>query len=63
MRFADEAWTREETDHLFELARRYDLRFIVMADRWEMPTERSVDVRRDVSLKNCKRAHHLSHRL
>jgi DNA methyltransferase 1-associated protein 1 len=29
-----DGWTREETDHLFELARTYDLRFIVMADRW-----------------------------
>ncbi|GAA5980260.1 hypothetical protein JCM10908_001592 [Rhodotorula pacifica] len=36
-------WTKPETDHLFSLARQYDLRFIVMADRWEGPRERSVD--------------------
>ncbi|KAM0793439.1 hypothetical protein ACM66B_000884 [Microbotryomycetes sp. NB124-2] len=40
----DPSWTREETDHLFELAHKYDLRFIVMADRWSLPTERSVDM-------------------
>lgn len=38
-------WTKEETDHLFSLARRFDLRFIVMADRWELSPARAVDVR------------------
>lgn len=28
-------WTKAQTDHLFELAKRFDLRFIVMADRWD----------------------------
>jgi len=28
-------WNRAQTDHLFELAQRFDLRFIVMADRWD----------------------------
>ncbi|CAH1392894.1 unnamed protein product [Nezara viridula] len=28
-------WTNAETDHLFDLARRFDLRFVVMADRWD----------------------------
>lgn len=38
-------WTKEETDHLFGLAKEYDLRFIVMADRWEIAARpRSVDV-------------------
>ncbi|BGP52924.1 hypothetical protein JCM8202_004005 [Rhodotorula sphaerocarpa] len=36
-------WTKEETDHLFSLARRFDLRFIVMADRWELSPARAVD--------------------
>ncbi|EDW02434.1 DNA methyltransferase 1-associated protein 1 [Drosophila grimshawi] len=27
-------WSKVQTDHLFDLARRFDLRFIVMADRW-----------------------------
>ena len=31
-------WTREETDHLMDLAQRFDLRFIVMADRWDRDT-------------------------
>ena len=29
-------WTRKETDHLLELAERFDLRFVVIADRWQM---------------------------
>uniref|UniRef100_A0A1A9ZC93 DNA methyltransferase 1-associated protein 1 n=1 Tax=Glossina pallidipes TaxID=7398 RepID=A0A1A9ZC93_GLOPL len=28
-------WTKEQTDHLFDLAKRFDLRFIIMADRWD----------------------------
>lgn len=38
-------WSREETDHLMDLAQRFDLRFIVMADRWDRNsfTERSVE--------------------
>lgn len=28
-------WSKAQTDHLFDLARRFDLRFIVMADRWD----------------------------
>jgi len=38
-------WSREETDHLMDLANRFDLRFIVMADRWdrETYTARSVE--------------------
>ena len=31
----DDNWTRAETDHLFDLARRFDLRFIVIKDRWD----------------------------
>ncbi|XP_018328681.1 DNA methyltransferase 1-associated protein 1 isoform X2 [Agrilus planipennis] len=30
-----EGWTKEETDHLMDLARRFDLRFIVMVDRYD----------------------------
>jgi len=29
-------WSREETDYLIELAERLDLRFVVMADRYEV---------------------------
>lgn len=28
-------WSRAETDHLFDLCRRFDLRFIVIHDRWD----------------------------
>lgn len=31
----DKEWTKEETDYLFELAREYDGRFYVVADRYE----------------------------
>jgi DNA methyltransferase 1-associated protein 1 len=30
-----ESWSREETDYLFDLLREYDLRWYVVADRWE----------------------------
>ncbi|CAG9838479.1 unnamed protein product [Diabrotica balteata] len=30
-----DTWTKEETDHLIDLAKRFDLRFIVMADRYD----------------------------
>jgi DNA methyltransferase 1-associated protein 1 len=41
--FRDGSWTKEETDHLWELCHRFDLRFIVMADRWTLSTSRTVD--------------------
>lgn len=28
-------WSKAQTDHLFELANRFDLRFVIMADRWD----------------------------
>lgn len=31
-------WSKQETDHLMDLARRFDLRFIVMQDRWDRET-------------------------
>lgn len=31
----DEGWTRQETDHLFDLCKRFDIRFIVVHDRWD----------------------------
>ncbi|KAM6199827.1 DNA methyltransferase 1-associated protein 1 isoform 1-T1 [Sarcoramphus papa] len=31
----DDAWTKTETDHLFDLARRFDLRFVVIHDRYD----------------------------
>ncbi|KAI1883134.1 hypothetical protein AGOR_G00242100 [Albula goreensis] len=31
----DDGWTKSETDHLFDLAKRFDLRFIVVQDRYD----------------------------
>ncbi|GAA6050472.1 hypothetical protein JCM3770_002613 [Rhodotorula araucariae] len=42
-----DGWSKDETDHLFHLAQLYDLRFIVMADRWELPSDRGVDALKD----------------
>lgn len=28
-------WSKAQTDHLFDLAKRFDIRFVVMADRWD----------------------------
>ncbi|KVH95939.1 glucose-6-phosphate dehydrogenase [Cynara cardunculus var. scolymus] len=41
-----QAWTKEETDQLFDLCERFDLRFVVIADRFSL--SRSVE-----ELKNC----------
>lgn len=30
-----DSWSRQETDHLFELCRRFDLRFMIIHDRWD----------------------------
>ena len=35
---SDPGWTKQETDHLMDLATRFDLRFIIMADRWDSNT-------------------------
>ncbi|CAL1538481.1 unnamed protein product [Lymnaea stagnalis] len=31
----DDNWSRQETDHLFDLCKRFDVRFIVVHDRWD----------------------------
>lgn len=31
----DDNWTRQETDHLFDLCKRFDVRFVVIHDRWD----------------------------
>lgn len=41
----DPAWTKEETDQLFDLCERFDLRFIVIADRF--PSSRTVEELKD----------------
>lgn len=33
----DDGWSKEETDYLIDLCQKYDLRFVVIADRWDWP--------------------------
>ncbi|KAK7396399.1 hypothetical protein VNO78_17383 [Psophocarpus tetragonolobus] len=42
---ADPMWTKEETDQLFDLCERFDLRFILIADRF--PSSRTVEELKD----------------
>uniref|UniRef100_A0AAF5DGG6 DNA methyltransferase 1-associated protein 1 n=1 Tax=Strongyloides stercoralis TaxID=6248 RepID=A0AAF5DGG6_STRER len=32
----EQKWTRQETDHLFDLCRRFDLKWYIIHDRWEI---------------------------
>ncbi|KAL6500227.1 swr complex subunit [Orobanche hederae] len=41
----DPAWTKEETDQLFDLCERFDLRFIIVADRF--PSSKTVEELKD----------------
>ncbi|KAK7255673.1 hypothetical protein RIF29_29090 [Crotalaria pallida] len=41
----DPIWTKEETDQLFDLCKRFDLRFVVIADRF--PSSRTVEELKD----------------
>ncbi|XP_047312282.1 SWR1-complex protein 4 [Impatiens glandulifera] len=41
----DPTWTKEETDELFDLCERFDLRFVVVADRF--PSSRTVEELKD----------------
>lgn len=40
---ANTDWTKEETDHLFDLCEQFSLRFIVIADRFGLNFSPSVD--------------------
>lgn len=50
-----EGWTKEETDHLMDLARRFDMRFIIMADRYDSEkfSKRSVEDIKERYYKIC----------
>ncbi|KAI7874500.1 hypothetical protein K492DRAFT_240809 [Lichtheimia hyalospora FSU 10163] len=44
----DSEWTKDETDYLFNLCRRYDLRFPVIQDRYDFPEKtRSIEDLKD----------------
>lgn len=48
-------WTKQETDHLWRLSERFNLRFIVMADRFEVVSDDEDKLRkRDLKAKNKK---------
>jgi DNA methyltransferase 1-associated protein 1 len=54
----DPDWTREETDYLFDLCRTYDLRFIIVHDRYDWPREgpaRSLEDLKDRYYSCCRR--------
>ncbi|WMV10530.1 hypothetical protein MTR67_003915 [Solanum verrucosum] len=42
---SNHAWTKEETDQLFDLCKRFDLRFVIIADRF--PSNRTVEELKD----------------
>ena len=41
----DDSWSKLETDYLFDMAKRFDLRFVIMHDRWDTDTypKRSIE--------------------
>jgi DNA methyltransferase 1-associated protein 1 len=45
LKHLDESWSKEETDYLFEQLERFDLRFIIVVDRWsfDSPSTRTVE--------------------
>jgi DNA methyltransferase 1-associated protein 1 len=55
-------WTKEETDHLFELCRQFDLRFIVIHDRYDFEKfqKRSVEDLKSRYYSVCNRLLKLS---
>ncbi|CAL0302374.1 unnamed protein product [Lupinus luteus] len=48
----DPMWTKEETDQLFDLCERFDLRFVVIADRF--PSSRTVEELKDRYYSVCR---------
>ena len=43
MKDLDATWTKEETDYFWELCKCYDLRFIIIHDRYDESFNRSVE--------------------
>lgn len=39
----DPTWTKEETDHLWDLCKNFDLRFAVVYDRYDSKYDRSIE--------------------
>ncbi|TDL29904.1 hypothetical protein BD410DRAFT_817836 [Rickenella mellea] len=53
----DKDWTKEETDYLFNVVREYDLRFYVVADRYDYPggQPRTIEDLKDRYYSVCRR--------
>lgn len=41
---SENGWTEDETKYLLDMCEKYELRFIVVQDRWNYGTSRSVEV-------------------
>lgn len=50
--FKTEIWTKEETDYLFEMCNNYDLRFIIICDRWSPPAASKKSMRSVEEIKD-----------
>lgn len=50
-----DSWSKEETDHLMDLSKRFDLRFVVMADRYDTEkfSKRSIEDLKERFYKVC----------
>lgn len=53
----DDNWTRQETDHLFDMCKKFALRFVVIHDRWdrERHPDRSVEDLKERYYNICNR--------
>ncbi|EJD01618.1 uncharacterized protein FOMMEDRAFT_126683, partial [Fomitiporia mediterranea MF3/22] len=53
----EEGWTKEETDYLFNIVQEYELRFFVIADRYDFPggPPRTIDDIKDRYYGVCRR--------
>ena len=47
IRDLDATWSREENDHLIHLCHRFDLRFVVISDRYDVQYIRSIEELKD----------------
>ena len=47
-----DGWTRQETDHLLDLCGRFDLRFLVVHDRWDRATFKTQRTVEDLKVRH-----------
>ncbi|CAJ0908056.1 3364_t:CDS:2, partial [Entrophospora sp. SA101] len=52
----DRDWSKEETDYLFDMCRKYDLRFIIIHDRYDFPNKiRTIEDLKERYYSVCKK--------